>query len=333
MFSRSISQGETMGVSTGQIMRNLAIELRKRQRAAVEERAQKAPVKILFPILFLIMPALFIVLLAPGDDQRSWTCSAGRPPLMRKVPNLTLRREDGRVVAESVTVADSTGRRLRGLLGKKDLPSGQGVLLRPAWSIHTAFMRFPIDVVFLDADQIVVKIVPNLGPFHTASCRGAREVVELRAGECERRGLALGDRVAWAARAADEAAPLATVTDLEGARRGAVVLASTDQRYLKLVRFLLDGKGIGVAASVPPQRAAEVAGGESADVVVIDAGAVTEGFRIANITRARRPEATVVLVGENVAGSAAGGMRVYEKWDETEGVVDAIEHAIERKAV
>ena len=252
---------------------------------------------------------------------------------MRKVPNLTLRREDGRVVAESVVVADSTGRRLRGLLGKKDLPSGHGVLLRPAWSIHTAFMRFPIDVVFLDADQIVVKIVPDLKPFSTASCRGAREVVELRAGECERRGLALGDRVAWAARAADEAAPLATVTDLEGARRGAVVLASTDQRYLKLVRFLLDGKGIGVAASVPPQRAAEVAGGESADVVLIDAGAVTEGFRIANITRARRPEATVVLVGENVAGSAAGGMRVYEKWDETEGVVDAIEHAIERKAV
>ena len=50
---------------------------------------------------------------------------------MRKVPNLTLRREDGRVVAESVTVADSTGRRLRGLLGKKDLPSGQGVQSPP----------------------------------------------------------------------------------------------------------------------------------------------------------------------------------------------------------
>ncbi|MCZ7590600.1 MAG: DUF192 domain-containing protein [Gaiella sp.] len=194
---------------------------------------------------------------------------------MRKVPNLTLRREDGRVVAESVTVADSTGRRLRGLLGKKDLPSGHGVLLRPAWSIHTAFMRFPIDVVFLDADQIVVKVVPSLQPFHTASCRGAREVVELRAGECERRGLALGDRVAWAARAADEGEPVAV--QLEGDRRGAVVLASSDQRYLKLVRFLLDGKGIDVVASVPPQRAAEVAGGESADVVLIDVGAVTEG--------------------------------------------------------
>jgi tight adherence protein C len=65
MFARSISQGETMGVSTGQIMRNLATELRKRQRAYAEERAQKAPVKVLFPILLLIMPSLFIVLLLP----------------------------------------------------------------------------------------------------------------------------------------------------------------------------------------------------------------------------------------------------------------------------
>jgi uncharacterized membrane protein (UPF0127 family) len=251
---------------------------------------------------------------------------------VRKVPNLTLRREDGRVVAESAVVADSTGRRLRGLLGKKELPSGHGVLLRPAWSIHTAFMRFPIDVVFLDADQIVIKIVPNLQSFKTASCRGAREVVELRAGECERRGLALGDRVAWAARAADEAAPI-PVADLEGERRGAVVLASADQRYLKLVRFLLDGKGIGVVASVPPQGAAEAAGGESADVVVIDAGAVTEGLRLANVTRSRRPEATVVLVGEDAVERGPAGMRVYEKWDDTDGVVAAIEDAIERKAV
>jgi hypothetical protein len=193
-------------------------------------------------------------------------------------------------------------------------------------------MRFPIDVVFLDADQIVVKIVPNLQSFKTASCRGAREVVELRAGECERRGLALGDRVAWAARAADEAAPI-PVADLEGERRGAVVLASTDQRYLKLVRFLLDGKGIGVVASVPPQGAAEAAGGESADVVLIDAGAVTEGLRLANVTRARRPEATVVLVGEGAPERGPAGMRVYEKWDDTEGVVAAIEDAIEQKAV
>ena len=252
---------------------------------------------------------------------------------MRPVPNLTLRREDGRVVAESVTVADSTTRRLRGLLGKGDLPSGHGILLRPAWSIHTAFMRFPIDVVFLDADQVVVKIVPRLPAFKTASCRGAREVVELRAGECDRRGLSLGDRVAWAARATVDDVPAAVGAELAADRRGTVVLASKDQRYLKLVRFLLDGKGIDVVASVPPSGAADAAGGEAADVVVIDTGdTVGEGLRLANVTRARRPEATVVLVGEHAEDRAPAGMRIYEKWDDTDGVVAAVESALARKA-
>ena len=224
-------------------------------------------------------------------------------------------------------------RRLRGLLGKRDLQSGSGVLLRPAWSIHTAFMRFPIDVVFLDPDQVVIKIVPNLTPFKTASCRGAREIVELRAGECERRGLALGDRVAWAARAADETPQRAVGVDPEPERRGAVVLASGDQRYLKLVRFLLDGKGIEVVASVPPHGVADAVGGEEADVAVIDADAVGEGLRLANITRARRPEAAVVLVGDNPPENQPAGLRVYRKWDDTDGVVAAIEAALEQRTV
>ncbi len=255
---------------------------------------------------------------------------------MRPVPNLTLRREDGRVVADSVVVADSTLRRLRGLLGKRDLPSGHGVLLRPAWSIHTAFMRFPIDVVFLDADQVVIKIVQNLPPFKTASCRGSREVVELRAGESSRRGLSLGDRVAWAARAAADESPLAAEPAVSTGgieRRGTVVLASRDQRYVKLVRFLLDGKGIDVVASVAPSGAAEAVGGEAADVVVIDTGdTVTEGLRLANVTRARRPETAVVLVGESTSHRSPGGMRIYEKWDETDGVVAAVEDALDRRA-
>ena len=63
-FVRSILQGETLGVSIGQIMRNLADEMRKRRRAAAEEKAQRAPIKLLFPLIFLIFPAIFIVLLA-----------------------------------------------------------------------------------------------------------------------------------------------------------------------------------------------------------------------------------------------------------------------------
>jgi tight adherence protein C len=65
-FVRSVRQGETLGVSIGQILRNLAIEMRKRRRATAEERAQKAPIKILFPLAGLIFPALFVVLLAPA---------------------------------------------------------------------------------------------------------------------------------------------------------------------------------------------------------------------------------------------------------------------------
>jgi tight adherence protein C len=65
-FVRSVLQGENLGVSIGQIMRNLGIEMRKRRRQYAEERAQKAPVKMLFPLIFLLLPALFIVLLFPA---------------------------------------------------------------------------------------------------------------------------------------------------------------------------------------------------------------------------------------------------------------------------
>jgi tight adherence protein C len=65
-FVRSILQGETLGVSIGEIMRNLSAEMRNRRKMAAEERAQKAPIKILFPLVFLIFPAMLIVLLYPA---------------------------------------------------------------------------------------------------------------------------------------------------------------------------------------------------------------------------------------------------------------------------
>jgi tight adherence protein C len=64
-FVRSVLQGETLGVSIGQIMRDLAVDMRKRRRSAAEERAQKAPIKLLFPLVFLIFPAMFVVILGP----------------------------------------------------------------------------------------------------------------------------------------------------------------------------------------------------------------------------------------------------------------------------
>jgi len=99
---------------------------------------------------------------------------------------------DGRVVCPALTVADTPRRRMKGLLGRRSLDDGEGLLLRPAGSIHTAFMRFPIDAVFLDASMEVLRVEPNLRPWRIAAQRGAKAVVELPAGTAESRGLAVG---------------------------------------------------------------------------------------------------------------------------------------------
>lgn len=65
-FVRGVVQGEKLGVSIGQIMRNIARDMRLRRRQAAEERAQKTTVKILFPLVFLILPAMILVLIAPA---------------------------------------------------------------------------------------------------------------------------------------------------------------------------------------------------------------------------------------------------------------------------
>ncbi|MDQ3379916.1 MAG: type II secretion system F family protein [Actinomycetota bacterium] len=66
MFVRALTQGEKLGVSISSTMRNLATEMRKRRRAVAEEKAQKMPIKLLFPLVFLIFPAIMIVLLVPA---------------------------------------------------------------------------------------------------------------------------------------------------------------------------------------------------------------------------------------------------------------------------
>jgi tight adherence protein C len=65
-FVRAVNRGESLGVSIAQVMRELATDLRTRRRQIIEEKAQKAPLKILFPLCFLILPTIFIVVLFPG---------------------------------------------------------------------------------------------------------------------------------------------------------------------------------------------------------------------------------------------------------------------------
>ena len=106
------------------------------------------------------------------------------------------RAGDGRVVSSRCLVADRPWQRMRGLLGRSGLEEGEGLLLRPAGSIHMAFMRFAIDAVFLDRDLVVVDVVRDLKPWRAAGRRRAKAVVELAAGAAG--DLAPGDRLAVA---------------------------------------------------------------------------------------------------------------------------------------
>jgi hypothetical protein len=87
---------------------------------------------------------------------------------------------------------------MKGLLGRRSLRAGEGLLIRPAPSIHTFFMRFAIDAVFLGRDGDVLKVADNVKPWRARSCRGARAVLELAAGEAKRHGISRGDRLAVA---------------------------------------------------------------------------------------------------------------------------------------
>ncbi len=98
-------------------------------------------------------------------------------------------------MCERCLVAEAALTRMRGLLGRSGLEQGEGLLLRPASSIHTFFMRFPIDAVFLGRSGEVLRVARNVAPWRAARCSGARAVLELPAGESARRGLEPGTQL------------------------------------------------------------------------------------------------------------------------------------------
>jgi uncharacterized protein len=117
-----------------------------------------------------------------------------------------LLREDGPVVCERCVLADNPWTRLKGLLGRRGLEHGEGLLIRPTGSIHMFFMRFPIDAVFLDRDMHVLKVTSDLKPWRMAAKKGAKQVLEIAAGEASKRGVEPGQRLVLAEEQGDEAA-------------------------------------------------------------------------------------------------------------------------------
>jgi uncharacterized protein len=262
----------------------------------------------------------------------------------------------GSLVCERVAIADRPRKRMRGLLGKSSLPPGEGMLLQPAPSIHTLFMRFPIDAVFVDGSFRVVKIVTQLQSWRVASARRARAVLELAAGEASRRKIKVGDELGIvdprsplsAASRADrlrpddgtEAGPIdgaGCPADRGGdgawgtANRAVeplrVLIIAADRRFRAVAGTLLAHRGYAVVLGGEPDSTVRLARREGVDVVVLDAGhSLTAAVRVASQLGVLEPQVGIVLVGEEPEAHLSG-IAVVPKWDSFGRLCDAIERA------
>jgi uncharacterized membrane protein (UPF0127 family) len=98
--------------------------------------------------------------------------------------------DSGRVVVADLEMARSTWSRFVGLMGREALDPSSGLWIEPCNSIHMFFMRFAIDVLFLDRQRRVKKVMLNLKPWRISPIIfGARTVVELPAGTLADRSL------------------------------------------------------------------------------------------------------------------------------------------------
>ena len=100
----------------------------------------------------------------------------------------------GTVLADELELARSTWTRFVGLMGRRDLPDGQALVLEPGNSIHMFFMRFPVDVAFIDGEGKVVHMYNALRPWRVSRIvRRAKAAIELPSGALARAGVGVGD--------------------------------------------------------------------------------------------------------------------------------------------
>jgi uncharacterized membrane protein (UPF0127 family) len=102
-------------------------------------------------------------------------------------------------VVPKVSLTTNAWDRARGLLGRPRLQTGEGLLIDPCPSVHTIGMRYPLDLVFLDADFRLLKQISELAPLRWARCANARATLELAPGSLANLNLGQGDRLEWRA--------------------------------------------------------------------------------------------------------------------------------------
>ena len=251
------------------------------------------------------------------------------PGMSSRAPSLILNLTKERVVCERGFVANRALPRMRGLLGRSHLPEGEGLLLEPAYAIHTAFMRFPIDVVFLDSHMRVMKVVDSLPPWRTAGAHLAFSTLELAAGEAKRRNVAVGDRLdvqevgePQLARALSSS--LTRVGD-DGVPR--VLLISADRRFRAATAALFTRRGWPVAVGTLQEDVGALVADAQPDVALIDA---THSLTVAaeTVARLRRGDRSLgVVVVSDDSRPALPALPVYPKWGPFDSLCLAVEEA------
>lgn len=103
----------------------------------------------------------------------------------------------GTILGDGIDVADTSAKRSTGLLKHTGLEPGEGLWIVPCEGIHTFFMKFAIDVVYIDRKKRVRKVVRAIKPWRTSLCISAHSVIELPVGAIDASGTQPGDQLDW----------------------------------------------------------------------------------------------------------------------------------------
>ena len=114
-------------------------------------------------------------------------------PNRLRIQNLTRGTE----LVSCLEIADTPSTRNKGLLGRTGLPSGGGLWIMPCSSIHTFFMKFPIDLVYIDRRKKVKKVRSHVGPWRLSACLLAHSILELPGGTVDSTQTRRGDQLAF----------------------------------------------------------------------------------------------------------------------------------------
>ena len=227
---------------------------------------------------------------------------------------------DSGVVCERCVVADSFRLRLRGLVGRRVFGGDEGFLLVGSPSIHTSFMKFPIDALFLDRELAVIGIKPELKPWRIASRWKAKHILELRSGEAARRGVGPGARLRLIEPAS---APFAAWPSRDGDSIR-VLLGASDRRFLRVTSYLLGRNGFAVSRANRLPDLMEAVERGRADVVVLDAsGPERWPIRAAAALDNGSAGVAVLLVGDGSEGAPS----TLSKWGSFNRLVEEIRRA------